>query len=190
MKNKKLLWTIRILLIVLTVACAVTIFCFSAQTVTDSKQTSDAVVDKVIETQHPDYDELSEAQKISINYYTEINIRTYAHIIVYCALGGLILLTLLSFKVNIIISSAIALGGAFLYALTDEWHQTFVEGRTGSMFDVAKDALGIVCGIAICTLLFMAFIYIRRRIKNKKSATVESTETPMDESSQSTPDSR
>jgi VanZ family protein len=33
---------------------------------------------------------------------------------------------------------------ALLYAFSDEWHQTFVPGREGSLRDVAVDALGIV----------------------------------------------
>src|SRR4051794_24459230 len=30
-----------------------------------------------------------------------------------------------------------------LYAVTDEWHQTFVEGRSGRPLDVAIDAAGV-----------------------------------------------
>ena len=163
MKNKKILWTIRIILSLLTVTCAVTIFCFSAQTVTESKQTSDAVVDRVIENQHPDYASLPKSEQISISYYTEINIRTYAHMLIYCALGGLLFFFLFCFNINVLLSSVITLAIAFIYALSDEWHQTFVEGRTGSMSDVAKDTVGIICGIAICALVYMALTYITHK---------------------------
>ena len=39
---------------------------------------------------------------------------------------------------------AVALAATFTvaYALSDEWHQTFVPGRSGSGLDVAIDALG------------------------------------------------
>jgi VanZ family protein len=33
---------------------------------------------------------------------------------------------------------------AVLYAFSDEWHQTFVPGREGSLRDVAIDGLGVV----------------------------------------------
>jgi VanZ family protein len=33
---------------------------------------------------------------------------------------------------------------AILYAFSDEWHQTFVPGREGTLRDVAIDALGVV----------------------------------------------
>jgi VanZ family protein len=32
---------------------------------------------------------------------------------------------------------------SFLYACSDEWHQTFVDGRTGKALDVGIDTLGI-----------------------------------------------
>jgi VanZ family protein len=46
----------------------------------------------------------------------------------------------------------IAVGIAFVYACTDEFHQTFVSGRTGTPVDVAIDSIGI----AIAALLIRA----------------------------------
>lgn len=37
----------------------------------------------------------------------------------------------------------VAVGVALAYACTDEWHQTFVHGRTGTPRDVAIDAIGV-----------------------------------------------
>ena len=42
-------------------------------------------------------------------------------------------------------AAAIALG----YAASDEWHQSFVEGRNGSPVDVAIDAVGIAVAVAL-----------------------------------------
>lgn len=36
-----------------------------------------------------------------------------------------------------------------LYALTDEWHQTFIVGREGTLRDVGFDALGATLGLII-----------------------------------------
>jgi len=33
---------------------------------------------------------------------------------------------------------------AIVFALTDEWHQTFVPGRISSPYDLAADAFGIL----------------------------------------------
>ncbi len=38
---------------------------------------------------------------------------------------------------------------ALVYALSDEWHQSFVRGRVASLQDIAVDALGIVSALAV-----------------------------------------
>jgi len=43
----------------------------------------------------------------------------------------------------------LALIVAVFYAVTDEWHQTFVPGRTPSVGDIGLDALGAVLGLCI-----------------------------------------
>lgn len=45
----------------------------------------------------------------------------------------------------------LALG--LLYALSDEWHQSFVPMRTPSVADLAADALGILLGYLVTTWL-------------------------------------
>lgn len=37
---------------------------------------------------------------------------------------------------------AVALAFAFLYAMSDEWHQTFTPGREGTLRDVGFDTIG------------------------------------------------
>ncbi len=38
---------------------------------------------------------------------------------------------------------------AFLYALSDEWHQTFIPGRNGRPLDVFLDSTGAVLGLSV-----------------------------------------
>jgi VanZ family protein len=38
---------------------------------------------------------------------------------------------------------------SFLYAISDEWHQSFVEGRSASALDVGIDSLGIALAVAL-----------------------------------------
>lgn len=47
----------------------------------------------------------------------------------------------------------------FAYACTDEWHQTFVEGRSGQLGDVAFDMLG-------ATLAAAVIVFFRRTPSN------------------------
>jgi VanZ family protein len=44
---------------------------------------------------------------------------------------------------------SVAFALAVLYAASDEFHQTFVEGRVGAIHDVAIDAIGAAIGIAL-----------------------------------------
>jgi VanZ family protein len=46
-------------------------------------------------------------------------------------------------------SLAIAAAIAFAYAVSDEYHQSFVEGRAGSPVDVAIDAIGVILAMAL-----------------------------------------
>lgn len=71
-------------------------------------------------------------------------LRKIAHILEFAILTFLFLRILakedLSNK-NIIIYSIVF---SFLYALSDEYHQTFVLGREGSLKDVGIDSIGIL----------------------------------------------
>jgi VanZ family protein len=42
--------------------------------------------------------------------------------------------------------------GAMAFALSDEWHQTFVPGRTPSLSDLGVDALGALCALVVVGL--------------------------------------
>ena len=47
--------------------------------------------------------------------------------------------------------------GAILYGVTDEWHQSFVPGRTPDIRDIATDAIGAAVGLLIVSLLLRRF---------------------------------
>jgi len=71
----------------------------------------------------------------------DLVLRKLAHTAEYAILGALLL------RATGLVGVALALGVA--YAVSDEFHQTFVPGRAGRPLDVAIDTLGLVCGIAI-----------------------------------------
>jgi VanZ family protein len=43
---------------------------------------------------------------------------------------------------------------SLLYAVSDEWHQSFVEGRHGSPIDVGIDAIGILVAVLLIRRLW------------------------------------
>jgi len=68
-------------------------------------------------------------------------IRKDAHFIEYCILSLLFFRALLREK-NLLSAHLLSLLFSFLYAVSDEYHQSFVLVRTASPIDVAIDTLG------------------------------------------------
>ena len=55
-----------------------------------------------------------------------------------------------------------------LYACTDEFHQLFVEGRSGEIRDVCIDSAGVILGIAIAAIVKT----IKKRILSDRRGTI------------------
>jgi VanZ family protein len=70
-------------------------------------------------------------------------LRKLAHMGVYAVLMGLLFRALQEHMETKRRASLLAALLTVLYALSDEWHQTFVAGRQGSFRDVGIDTLGI-----------------------------------------------
>ncbi|TAK95518.1 hypothetical protein EPO05_03975 [Patescibacteria group bacterium] len=79
----------------------------------------------------------------SVLYFLE---RKSLHVIEYFILTSLLYRALIQ---NFSQAKVFILAGALslLYAMTDEWHQTFVPGREGLVRDVLIDLMGIVLAI-------------------------------------------
>jgi VanZ family protein len=71
----------------------------------------------------------------------DLVLRKVAHAAEFAVLGALLVRAVGSAWI------AFLLGGA--YAVSDEVHQAFVEGRHGSPLDVAIDAVGVACGVLL-----------------------------------------
>jgi VanZ family protein len=71
----------------------------------------------------------------------EVVLRKLAHVTEYLVLTLLLLRALR--RSGIAAALPIALAAALLFAISDEWHQSFVPGRTATVRDVAVDGIGI-----------------------------------------------
>lgn len=67
-----------------------------------------------------------------------------AHLATYALLAGLCLMGLTGWRQRRIAGgpALVAFVMAVLYGVSDEWHQSFVPGRTPDVADVAADAIG------------------------------------------------
>lgn len=80
-------------------------------------------------------------------------VRKGAHAFIYFILGVLIVATerksgIKGYKVYVL-----AVSFCFLYAATDEFHQTFIVGRGGKLSDVLLDTSGAIGGMIVYSLL-------------------------------------
>lgn len=147
--------TIQIIFFILMITIYLTIFMFSAQNGKTSSGTSRQVVRQMIEW-YPKSKQLTEKEKEEIVENMQPFIRKGAHFSIY-ALAGIttsgFLITITNKKKRQI---GLTLSIGILYAISDEFHQSFSGGRTPSIIDVGIDSLGVMVGILIVQgLLFI-----------------------------------
>lgn len=80
-------------------------------------------------------------------------VRKNAHFFAYLILGILTFYALLKSRVKWGTGALAAFGIAALYAVSDEFHQLFIPGRSGEVRDVLIDSAGAAAGIGICLLV-------------------------------------
>lgn len=147
---------------ILPAAVAFMIFMFSAQPADESSELSNGVVLKII------------------NFLSEINpsiepdifleklstpVRKAAHITEYFLFYLTLLLAWSVMGVRKLKRIGCTMLMVFLYACSDEFHQTFVSGRAGRFTDVMIDCSG---GILISIILIILVIYKKDQQKSTK----------------------
>ncbi|WP_208559971.1 VanZ family protein [Marinilactibacillus kalidii] len=89
-----------------------------------------------------------------MNYYVlHIFLRKYAHFFIYLFFGILVKNALSTTGIKGIKAIVIALAFCAIYAATDEYHQSFVPGRTALITDVFIDSTGSFVGILLYSIL-------------------------------------
>ncbi len=124
----------------------VMIFNFSSKKGNNSYEQSEVITKKVenIVTQITDK-EPSNTTFENVHYF----IRKQGHFIEFAVLGILVFLLVRCYDFSLKKSLIIALSFVLFYAVTDEIHQLFVEGRTGRITDVFIDFFGSIIGVGI-----------------------------------------
>lgn len=157
---------ILISVVTLAISWFLLIFNFSAMTSQDSNSKSTGLTEKLISKvldatneagitdSHPDAEKLSKAAKL-IN----APIRKVAHATVYFVLA-LILLAVgraIFGSRKYLLTCTLTLLFCSIFAITDEYHQTFVDGRTGQFSDVLIDTAGASVGILLFSSYFLVW---------------------------------
>lgn len=148
----------KIISFIVLILWMIIIFSFSSADANKSTGTSDKVITTMIEIKDKiTNNETPNNEKEIIVKNSSFYIRKIAHITEYLILGFLMFNLLKQYSVTNIYY---AIGLSILYSCTDEFHQLFISGRSGSIRDVLIDSIGILIGTYLYKLLF---------IKNKEN---------------------
>ncbi len=131
------------------------IFYMSSQVGNDSAGMSDMIVSFIQSLIHD-----ITTVEVSINTLSFI-IRKSAHVIEYMILTFFFLYAFYKNKYNKYLLYSASL--SVLYAMSDELHQTFIPGRSGTAVDVGIDTIGVVLALLI-------FLAIKKFYSKRKTA--------------------
>lgn len=123
----------KIILIILLIIWMITVYCFSNQQGESSGNTSGKFIKTILKVFSKDISK-EQIQKL------QLPIRKLAHFTIY-AIGGILAILLLN-QYNIPLIQKLIYSQLIIsaYAALDEFHQSFIPGRTASIWDVLIDS--------------------------------------------------
>ena len=171
MKRRKSLFYC-IISILLLLSVMIFIFCMSSQVAELSSNTSGGFIEGILKLFYPGFNALSSFKQQSIVDGLQGIVRKLAHFSIYTLLGMLSFNATYCFseKKKFLFPISIAIG--VLYSMSDEFHQLFVEGRSGEIRDVCIDSSGVILGVLLMfsiTLLYNHII-LKKKIKNERQS--------------------
>lgn len=149
----------KVISILLVLLWMTVIFSFSNATGEESSGLSDKLIETITLTLTNTKKDSKDMEIIKDKY--SFILRKTAHFTVYFILGVIVMNAFYTFKVNkymVVYASVVCI----LYAITDEFHQTLVDNRSGQISDVLLDSSAAL----IANYLFMRLMVLRNYEKN------------------------
>lgn len=141
------------------------VFFLSHQDAPESKKTSSEFIISIVN--FLDFDNsLNETELMNIAENMTFIVRKGAHFCAYAVFGALLYLLFGAYEVKKIQQIIFSVGVSFLYACSDEYHQTFIKGRSGEVRDIVIDTLGALLGVLAIKLITIVI----KKIKKKELA--------------------
>lgn len=143
----------KVILPILVLLCMGIIFSFSNQDGEKSKEVSDGVVIKIVDTTMKITNKnLNENDKKNVVETTGLYVRKLAHFSIYLLLGILVFMTLKVYNIEHPLLFTVIF--CFIYACSDEIHQLFISERAGRILDVLIDTSGAFLGSFILSKIY------------------------------------
>ena len=163
MEKKKSPVALRIVSLLLLIGWMGLIFYLSHQNADDSSLLSGGLIRKVVSFIFPN---LSSASLENLVSSLQFIVRKGAHFSMYGVLGVLAFVTMITYsKIHLALRSLLSFLISALYSMSDEYHQTFIKGRSGEIRDIIIDCAGALSGI----LIALAIYGLHNSIKNRRS---------------------
>ena len=150
----------RIILIILLCMTFYIIFQFSSENSEQSSTRSGQVIRKIVDL-FPYTKNLSGKTKTKIVKKTQPIIRKLAHFSIYTLVGILIMAFISTYKLLLWKKFGISILVGIIYAISDEYHQSFIPGRSAEIRDVLIDTSGVMVGIIIILIIISVYKAIR-----------------------------
>lgn len=157
----------QVLFLILTIAVMVTVFRLSAEDAEKSSDTSRSLTKAAVIIIDKDYYHKPPVKQQEIWHRASFIVRKLAHFSIYAALGLCASVTagkrrLFSLK------SAVVVIFCFLYAASDEFHQSFSAGRSCEFRDMMIDTGGALAGMLISFVLMGIAGFTAKRLRQRK----------------------
>ncbi len=158
---------LRIISLILIIGWMGLIFYLSHQNADSSSNMSAGLIKRVLQVFIP---ETGSDEMTSIIASLQFIIRKTAHLTLYLILGVLCLLHFSTYnRLSLFLKGFLSFIISALYAVSDEYHQTYILGRSGEIRDVLIDSLGAVIGILLALIIYK----ILKVVKNKSVPRVQ-----------------
>jgi len=140
---------------------------FSAQTAAVSGALSDRLLYRILDGWSEVFRSSSEEGRTAIVTFLSFYERKAAHMFLYFVLAGLLMLALPKWDAGRRAAAALSLCAAL--AALDEFHQTFIPGRSGQVRDVLVDAAGAACFLLLWAVAQALLDGRRRRLSGART---------------------
>lgn len=162
LKSKKY---VLFIVLILAILCMFSIFLFSSQDSSSTNILSKNITRKIAETIFADYKSMDIDFQNKITNELNLFIRKTAHFSLYFFMSMLIYTVFALWKKRFLISGIISVLFCSVYAMLDEFHQSFVPGRTPLVKDVIIDTSGAILGTILGFMIISSVKFIIGNIK-------------------------
>lgn len=129
----------------------IVIYMFSSKPAVVSAGTSSPIAEAIVRVFEAMFGDIDSTKRVGFLETTNFIVRKTAHITEYAILAIFISFPLWVKQIKDKKIFILAFITSVIYAGTDEFHQTFIEGRSGSIKDVGIDSIGVLLG---CLFLY------------------------------------